>query len=125
MAFPGGALIGDTAGAVIGKQCDTFYWTCTGDVSRVTIQHKLEAMTGKHLVMVRYGDDHNIHDDWVYNGAELDSAKLIWAREIDPEQDSKLFDYFRDRKVWLVTPDTDNTALKPYTPPSDSEGPSQ
>ena len=25
--------------------------------------------------------------------------------------------YFKDRKIWLVTPDTDNTYLEPYTPP--------
>ena len=71
--------------------------------------------------MVRYIDDHNIHDDWVYNKAEIDSSKVIWAREIDPEQDGKLFDYFRDRKIWLVTPDTDNTHLEPYTPPANLE----
>ena len=69
--------------------------------------------------MVRYGDDHNIHDEWVYNSAEIDSAKVIWAREIDPTQNGKLFDYFQDRKVWLVTPDTDNTYAAPYTPPPD------
>ncbi len=114
-------LFVDTAGAVIRKECDTFYWTCQGDVSRVAIQRKLESLPGKHLLMVRYTDDHNIHDDWVYNGAEIDTAKVIWAREIDPEQDGKLFAYFQDRKVWLVTPDTDNTYVAPYTPPADSE----
>jgi hypothetical protein len=113
----------DTCGAVIRKECDTFYWTCQGDVSRLAIQRKLESLPGKHLVMVRYTDDHNIHDDWVYNGAEIDTAKIIWAREIDPEQDGKLFAYFQDRKVWLVTPDTDNTYFVPYTPPADSEQP--
>jgi hypothetical protein len=113
-------LLVDTAGAVVRKECDTFYWTCQGDVSRQNIQRKLQSLPGKHLVMVRYSDDHNIHDDWVYNGAEIDSAKVIWAREIDSEQDDKLFDYFQDRKVWLVTPDTDNTYLAPYAPPADS-----
>jgi len=112
-------LFADTATAVVQKQCDTFYWTCQGDVSRATIQRKLEALPGKHLVMVRYGEDHNIHDDWVFNGAEIDSAKVIWAREISPEQDAKLFDYFRDRKIWLATPDTDNTYLAPYSPHPD------
>jgi hypothetical protein len=114
-------LLADTATAVIRKECDTFYWTCQGDVSRLIIQRKLEALPGKHLVMARYTDDHNIHDDWVYNGAEIDSAKVIWAREISPEQDARLFDYFRGRKVWLVTPDADNTRMEPYTAPSDSE----
>ncbi len=112
-------LMVDTASAVARKQCDTFYWTCQGDVSRLVIERRLEVLPGKHLVMVRYGDDHNIHDEWVYNGAEIDSAKVIWAREISDEQDRKLFEYFRDRKVWLVTPDSDNTYLAPYTPPAD------
>ena len=118
-------LLVDTAGAVMRKDCDTFYWTCQGDVSRLTVQRKLEALPGKHLVMVRYTDDHNIHDDWVYNGAEIDSAKVVWAREIDPEQDAKLLKYFGDRKVWLVAPDTDNTFLEPYMPPTDSEKPAK
>jgi hypothetical protein len=112
-------LLANTTTAVMRKECDAFYWTCDGDISRLTIQRKLESLPGKHLVMVRYGDDHNIHDDWVYNSAEIDSAKVVWAREIDGEQDGKLFAYFQDRKVWLVTPDTDNTYLEPYTPPAE------
>jgi hypothetical protein len=112
-------LLADTTLAVTRKQCDNFYWTCQGDVSRFVILHKLEALPGKHLVMVRYGEDHNIHDDWVYNGADIDSQRVVWAREIDEGQDAKLFDYYRDRKVWLVTPDSDNTYLAPYTPPED------
>jgi len=114
-------LLAETTRAVIRKQCDTYYWTCHGDVSRLNILRKLESLSGKHLVMVRYGDDHNIHDDWVFNGAQIDTAKVIWAREIGPEQDGKLFAYFQDRKVWLVTPDTDNTYLEPYTPPAEPE----
>jgi hypothetical protein len=114
-------LLADTATAVVRKQCDNFYWTCKGDVSRLVVQRKLEALPGKHLVLVRYGDDHNIHDDWVYNGGDIDSAKVVWAREIDEEQDAKLFQYFHDRKIWLVTPDTDNTYLAPYTPPPDRD----
>jgi len=68
--------------------------------------------------MVRYDkDDHNIHDEWVYNGAEIDTAKVLWARELDPQQNANLFAYFKDRQIWLVTPDSDNTYLEPYTPP--------
>jgi hypothetical protein len=71
---------------------------------------------GKHLIMVRYDEDHNLHDEWVYNGAEIDTAKVLWARELDPLQNAKLFAYFKDRQIWLVTPDSDNTYLEPYSP---------
>jgi hypothetical protein len=97
--------------------CDSLGWTCEGDVSRVAIDEKLKHTPGKHLIVVRYNEDHNIHDEWVFNGAEIDNAKVLWARELGPEQNAKLFAYFKDRKIWLVTPDTDNTYLEPYTAP--------
>src|SRR6202000_3283767 len=101
--------------------CDPLFWPCEGDPSRTAIEKQLEHTPGKHLIMVRYTEDHNIHDDWVYNGAEIDGAKVLWARELDPEQNAKLLDYFKDRKIWLVTPDTDNTYLAPYAPIAPTE----
>ncbi len=98
--------------------CDPLEWTCAGDPSRTAIVRKLSQTPGKHLIMVRYEEDHNLHDEWVYNGADIDTAKVLWARELDPAQNAKLFAYFKDRQVWLVEPDTDNTELIPYSPAS-------
>jgi hypothetical protein len=114
----------DTSTYVLFRTCDPLRWTCQGDPSRSAIAEKLQHTPGKHLIMVRYENDHNIHDEWVYNGAEIDNAKVLWARELDPQQNAKLLAYFKDRKVWLVTPDTDNTYLDSYTPlsaPEDSD----
>ena len=110
-------LVLDTGVYVTHGVCDALFWPCEGDPSRAVIETNLEHTPGKHLIVVRYTDDHNIHDDWVYNGAEIDGAKVLWARELDAEQNAKLLAYFKDRTVWLVTPDTDNTYLAPYTPP--------
>jgi hypothetical protein len=107
----------DTTAAVAHRECDPLAWTCQGDPSRAVIQKTLEHAPGKHLVVVRYEDEHNIHDEWVYNGADIDGAKVLWARELTPEQNAKLFAYFKDRQIWLVTPDVDNTYLQPYSPP--------
>jgi hypothetical protein len=101
------------------RSCDPLWWTCTGDPSRVAIAKQLLGTPGKHLIVVRYSDDHNIHDEWVYNAADIDGSKIIWARELDAQQNSKLFAFFKDRHIWLVEPDTDNTEIKPYTPPPD------
>jgi hypothetical protein len=82
---------------------------------------KLLHQPGKHLIVVRYSEDHNIHDEWVNNGADIDGSKVIWARELDKEQNAKLFAYFKDRHIWLVEPDVDNTEIKPYTPPDSDQ----
>jgi len=114
-------LLLSTGVSIARRSCDPLWWTCTGDPSRVAVIKQLMDTPGKHLIVVRYSDDHNIHDEWVYNGADIDGSKIIWARELDPEQNAKLFSYFQDRHIWLVEPDVDNTDLKPYTPPPDSE----
>jgi hypothetical protein len=112
-------LLLSTGVSIARRSCDPLWWTCTGDPSRVAVIKQLMDTPGKHLIVVRYSDDHNIHDEWVYNGADIDGSKIIWARELDPEQNAKLFSYFKDRHIWLVEPDVDNTDLKPYTPPPD------
>jgi hypothetical protein len=53
-------------------------------------------------VIVRYGPAHSFEKEWVCNEADIDSAKVVWAREMDSAQNRKLLEYFKDRHVWLV-----------------------
>jgi hypothetical protein len=114
-------LVVQTVRDVHARKCDEIGWTCGGDSSREAIERHLSNLPGKHLVMVRYDTDHNIHDEWVFNGAEIDGAKVLWARELDAVQNAKLLEYFHDRTVWLVEPDEDNEELIPYAE-RDSDG---
>lgn len=108
-------LIFNTAVAAANRECDPLYWTCTGDQSRSLVIKKLQAEPGKHLVMVRYNeDDLSVHDEWVYNGADIDGAKIVWARELDAAQNEKLFAYFKDRKIWLATTLDGHLVFGPY-----------
>jgi hypothetical protein len=104
----------DAVLAVAHGICDPLRWACEGDPSRAAIIEKLSQTPEKHLIIVRYGEDHNVHDDWVFNGADIDGAKVLWARETNPQQDARLFTYFKDRKTWLIEPEVDNTELLPY-----------
>ncbi len=93
----------------------------TGD--RARIEASLKARGGRHLIIVRYGTDHNVHQEWVYNRADIDSARVVWARDMTARKNASLLNYFRDRTIWLLDPDDDAGRLTRYTSPS-SEGPS-
>ena len=108
-------LAADVGLSVSRRSCDPLQWTCQGDPSRAIIEKNLSKTPGNHLVVVSYEPDHNLHDEWVYNGAEIDTAKVLWARDVDPVQNAKLFAYFKDRHIWFVYPDKDNTELIPYS----------
>jgi hypothetical protein len=82
---------------------------------RARILAQLKEMSGRHLVIVRYDPLHSVYE-WVYNEADIDGAKVVWAREMDSAQNRKLLEYFEDRHVWLVEVGQDHPSpeLKPY-----------
>ncbi len=81
---------------------------------RAEILRKLEAAPGKHLILVHYSADHNPHQEWVYNGADIDGSKVVWARQIPGRDLAPLLDYFRDRQVWWLEPDHDQPQLRSW-----------
>ncbi len=72
---------------------------------RAQFASQLEKTPGKHLVIVRYSPGHNVLEEWVYNKAEIDRAKVVWAREMPGVDIEPLLHYFRGRQVWLAEPD--------------------
>jgi len=91
--------------------------------NREKIATQLDSMPGDHLVIVRYTTWHNTLQEWVYNRADIDDAKIVWAREIPGVSMQPLLDYFRGRDVWLVEPDRAVPRLLPYSPQNVSGAP--
>jgi hypothetical protein len=85
---------------------------------RAQIARQLSGLPGDHLVIVEYAPEHNEHQEWVYNDADIDHAKVIWAREIPGRDLQPLLSYFADRKVWMVYPDTEPPTLELYHGPN-------
>jgi len=81
---------------------------------RAAILRQLEQTGGYHLILVRYGENHQPQDEWVYNRADIDRARVVWAREMDPEHNRVLIAYFHTRSVWLLEPDAPSDKLVPY-----------
>ena len=80
---------------------------------RVLVAKQLAAAPGKQLVFVRYWPGHIFQDEWVYNAADIDAARVVWARDLGPDQDAKLRGYYPDRHVWLLEPDARPPRLTP------------
>jgi hypothetical protein len=78
------------------------------------ISEKLDRVDGKHLILVKYDRDHIYHNEWVYNEADIDNSKVVWARILEPKKNDKLVSYFKDRSIWVVEVDSPKIELLPY-----------
>ena len=85
-------------------------------LERARLLTRLEQMPGQHLVIVRYGPayDPGSQIEWVYNRADIDHSKVIWAREMGNAENARLLHYYRDRHIWLIEPDRQPVQLQPH-----------
>ena len=84
---------------------------------RAQIARELEQLPGQHLVLVLYSSEHNTLQEWVYNRADLDSAKVLWARGESSEWNTRLTDRYRaTHAIWELEADGVDSRPKLLSP---------
>jgi hypothetical protein len=87
----------------------------TGDM-RAEFKRQLSAVDGQQLVIVRYPyPEWHIEEEWVYNSANIDSQRIVFAHDLGLEQNRALLDYYPRRHVWLLTFNDVRIRLLPYS----------
>jgi hypothetical protein len=81
---------------------------------RAGIESKLEALPGKQLVIVHDSGKRDPLDQWVYNAADIDASKVVWATDMDTANNLELVHYYPDRHVWSINLDTEPATVTPY-----------
>jgi hypothetical protein len=99
--------------AIVAQTGVDYHW----QFDRAQLQDRLEHMPGEQLVIVRYGVNHFLEQEWVYNRADIDHAKVVWAREMPQAADNAdLQAYFHARACWILEPEVDQLKLTPCPP---------
>ncbi len=84
------------------------------DFGRSRILAQLRGDQARQLVVVQYTLNHNPLEEWVYNRADIDAAKVVWARDMGPAANEELLRYFKRRHVWLLKADQSPPQLLSY-----------
>ncbi len=83
------------------------------NMQRGRILKQMAEGEAKHLMIVTYGPQHSFHHEWVYNEADIDTAKVIWARSMNRRQDCELINFFKDRLIWSLEVNNDDSTVEP------------
>ena len=81
-------------------------WCCQvkGNYAKVRAIAYLNSQPGKHLVIVTPKNDPDNLLQWIYNDADIDGSRIVWARDMGADENTKLKEFFRDRTVWRLDP---------------------
>jgi hypothetical protein len=79
-------------------------WDPNWPYRRAALIERLSKLDRRQLVIVRYpAPDWHIMEEWVYNGADIDGERVVFAHDLGTEQDRALLDYYPDRTALLLT----------------------
>ena len=81
---------------------------------RAKIETQLHSYGGKQLVLVRFNPGLQSKYEWVYNEADIDRARILWAWDMGSLANQELIGYYNDRQVWLLDSDEQYPRLSPY-----------
>ncbi len=81
---------------------------------RIFVNRQLDHVPGKLLVFVRYSPHHIFQDEWVYNRAALDEARVVWARDLGDTRNRQLLRYYADRTPLVLEPDAQPPSVVAY-----------
>ncbi len=93
---------------------DRWYGPDHFGTERARVESQMQQQPGAQLIFVRYSNLHNPLNEWVYNAPDIDSAKVVWAREMGAADNLELMHYYPNRKAWLVEPDLIPAIVAPY-----------
>ena len=87
-----------------------------GNLQRASLLRRLEALPEPELVIAHYAPDHVPGTEWVYNSADIDHSKVVWARDMGEPQNRELLRYFKNRRAWMLYPDESPLRIEPLLP---------
>ncbi len=82
---------------------------------RQQVKAQLDAIPGDLLVFVRYTPRHIYQDEWVWNSADIDGSRVVYARDLGADENKKLIRYYPKRKILLLEPDLYPAKLSDYS----------
>ncbi len=83
---------------------------------RIAAATEIAEQPGQLLVFVHYSSRHIFQEEWLWNAADIDASRVVFARDLGLSEDKELMRYYPQRRVLWFEPDTDPPRLGSSAP---------
>ena len=93
-------------------------WCCRveGNQNKPRIMADLAKTPGNHLAFVKAKTNPSNLFQWIYNAADIDGSRLVWARDLGDAENAQLAASMAGRRIWMVDPNVEPARLTEYDP---------
>jgi 4-amino-4-deoxy-L-arabinose transferase-like glycosyltransferase len=71
------------------------------NAQRARLVARMDELPGQQLILVRYRPS-DTNSEWVFNGADIDSQKIVWAHDMGRADNAELLHYYSHSTPWLL-----------------------
>lgn len=82
---------------------------------RHELEEIIKILPDRYMAVVSYDINYDLHDEIVYNKADIENAKLIWAHDLSDEKNASLFEYYNNRKILMIRVSDSKVEIKPFS----------
>jgi hypothetical protein len=80
-------------------------------IARARLVEQLRGTAGDHLVLVEYAPGPQRLFEWIYNDADIDASRVIFAHPMGDAGTRRLLDHYPRRRVWRLIIEGDRFSL--------------
>ncbi len=73
----------------------------------------VDKLPGNYVAIVSYDTEYDIHDEIVFNRSNIEASKMLWAHDLGKEKNSRMLEYYSNRKVVLIRLEGSSITIKP------------
>lgn len=73
----------------------------------------VEGLPDRYIAIVSYAPNYDFHDEIIFNKADIENAKMVWAHDLGAEKNKSLLGYYNNRKVLHVKIDGGGIEIEP------------
>jgi hypothetical protein len=74
---------------------------------------RFKSRPGRFLVLVKYSENHDPNDDWIFNDRDPAASKIVIARDIGLQSDEALIRRFPGRECWSIDAESIPPRVRP------------